>query len=123
MDVRDVARALIALALHGRPGQVYHVGTGDSRMRSVDGLEHLIAASGRSVVPRDDPGLMLRRPGPPDSRAAIDRIVAETGWEPRISFEQSLAISGGMSEIGSRSSPGGGARCACQRPTPPGSCH
>lgn len=88
VDVRDVARALVALGIHGRPGQLYHVGTGSSRP-VVDGLQHLIAASGRCVVLRNDPAL-LRRPGPIDSRAAIDRIVMETGWEPRISFEKSL---------------------------------
>ena len=88
VDVRDVARALLALAEHGRAGQVYHVGTGDSHAVG-DGLETLIELSGRSVVPRDDPGLMLRR-GPLDSRAAIHRIVADTGWGPRISLEESL---------------------------------
>ena len=31
IDARDVARALIALAEHGRAGWVYHVGTGQSR--------------------------------------------------------------------------------------------
>ena len=88
VDVRDVARALIALALQGRPGQLYHVGTGVSRPVA-EGLQHLIAASGRCVVLRNDPAL-LRFPGPIDSRAAIGRIVTDTGWEPRIAFEESL---------------------------------
>jgi nucleoside-diphosphate-sugar epimerase len=88
VDVRDVARALLALALRGRPGQVYHVGTGVSRAIG-EGLNDLIQWSGRSVVRREDPEL-LHRPGPLDSRAAIDRIAATTGWEPRISFEESL---------------------------------
>jgi GDP-4-dehydro-6-deoxy-D-mannose reductase len=88
VDVRDVVRAMIALALRGRGGQVYHVGTGESRPIA-EGLEILVAASGRSVVEREDPSL-LRRPGPGDSRAAIGRIVAETGWQPRIGFEESL---------------------------------
>ena len=88
IDVRDVARALVALALRGRSGQVYHVGTGESRS-VVEGLDFLTVLSGRSVVRREDPDL-IRRPGPADSRAAIGRIVAETGWEPRISFEESL---------------------------------
>ena len=52
-------------------------------------MQHLIASSGRCVVLRNDPAL-LRRPGPIDSRAAIGRIVTETGWEPRIPFEESL---------------------------------
>jgi GDP-4-dehydro-6-deoxy-D-mannose reductase len=88
VDVREVAQAMIALALHGRPGQVYHVGTGASHTVR-EGLEFLIESSGRSVVPHEDPAL-FRFPGPSDSRAAIDRIVAEIGWEPRIAFEESL---------------------------------
>jgi GDP-4-dehydro-6-deoxy-D-mannose reductase len=88
IDVRDVAHAMIALALRGRSGQVYHVGTGESRAVH-EGLTFLTTSSGRSVNVRQDSAL-LRRPGPLDSRAAIGRIVAETGWEPRITFEESL---------------------------------
>jgi nucleoside-diphosphate-sugar epimerase len=88
VEVRDVARALLALATHGDGGQLYHVGTGVSRSVG-DGLADLVGWSGRSVVTREDPDLM-QRPGPLDSRAAIDRITKATGWEPRISFEQSL---------------------------------
>jgi GDP-4-dehydro-6-deoxy-D-mannose reductase len=88
VDVRDVAQAMIALALRGQAGCVYHVGTGRSR-RVGDGLEILVRLSGRSVEVSLDPAL-VSRDGPPDSCAAIRRIVSQTGWEPRISFEQSL---------------------------------
>jgi nucleoside-diphosphate-sugar epimerase len=88
IDVRDVARAMISLARRGQPGQLYHVGTGRSH-RVGDGLEILLRLSGRAVQLRVDPVLQSRR-GPSDSRAAIDRIVAHTGWEPRIAWEQSL---------------------------------
>ena len=88
VDVRDVARAMIALAMNGRTGQVYHVGTGVSHS-VLEGLDFLIESSGRSVNVREEPAL-LRRPGPSDSRAAIGRIVAETGWEPRVPFDESL---------------------------------
>jgi nucleoside-diphosphate-sugar epimerase len=88
VDVRDAAGAMIALAVHGRAGQIYHVGTGESHAIA-EGLTFLVQSSGRSVVFREDPTL-LGRPGPGDSRAAIGRIVAETGWRPRIAFEESL---------------------------------
>ncbi len=88
IDVRDVARAMIALAMRGRASRVYHVGTGRSR-RVGDGLDVLVRLSGREVQTRIDPALEGRR-GPSDSRAAIDRIVAETGWGPRIAWEESL---------------------------------
>jgi nucleoside-diphosphate-sugar epimerase len=86
--VRDVARAMIALALSGRPGLVYNVGTGRSR-RVGDGLDQLIHLSGRAVGVSVDAALKSR-PGPADSRASIDRIVNQTGWQPSISWERSL---------------------------------
>jgi GDP-4-dehydro-6-deoxy-D-mannose reductase len=88
IDVRDVARAMIALAQNGRPGRVYHVGSGVSHTVR-EGLELLIEASGRAVDARPEP-VLLGRPGPSDSRAAIGRIVAETGWSPLIGFEESV---------------------------------
>lgn len=89
IDARDVAQAMVALALRGRAARVYHIGTGRSH-RVGEGLDVLIGLSGRPVQTRVDPRLQDRR-GPSDSTAAIDRIVAETGWEPRITWEQSLA--------------------------------
>jgi nucleoside-diphosphate-sugar epimerase len=88
VDVRDVARALVALAWSGRAGRVYHVGTGLSH-RVGDGLERLIRRSCRSIEVRIDPARALAR-GPGDSRADIRRIVADTAWRPAIGWEQSL---------------------------------
>jgi nucleoside-diphosphate-sugar epimerase len=88
IDVRDVARALIALATLGRPGLVYHVGTGCSH-RVGDGLERLIRLSGRAVHVESRPEPVGAR-GPIDSRADIRRIVEHTGWRPQISWDQSL---------------------------------
>lgn len=87
IDVRDAAQALLALALSGNPRKVYHVGTGQS-WSIREGLEQLITLSGREVDLVDQGnsprGLM-------DSRANINRIQHDTGWQPRIKFEQSLA--------------------------------
>jgi GDP-4-dehydro-6-deoxy-D-mannose reductase len=89
VDVRDAASALIALALRGRSGQVYHVGTGHSR-RVGDGLDALIRQGGRGVLL--GPNAHLPGPSSPaDSRADIRKIVAETGWRPSISWEQTIA--------------------------------
>jgi GDP-4-dehydro-6-deoxy-D-mannose reductase len=88
IDVRDVVRALIELAHRGRPGQVYHVGTGASR-RVGEGLEYLIHLSRRRVeltVASQEHGGR----GVYDSRADIRRIVCDTGWRPEIPWEQSL---------------------------------
>ena len=88
IDARDVAKALLSLALGGEPGRVYHVGTGRSR-RVGAGLDELIRLSGREVFVEVDPGL-TRSPGPADSRADIRRIVEQTGWSPEIPFEVSV---------------------------------
>jgi GDP-4-dehydro-6-deoxy-D-mannose reductase len=89
LDVRDAARAMVAVALRGSPGSVYHVGTGQSRTVR-EGLELLIGLSGKSVRVCAHPMRRGRR-GPADSRADIRRIVDHTGWVPSIGFEQSLA--------------------------------
>jgi nucleoside-diphosphate-sugar epimerase len=88
IDVRDVARALVAISLRGQPGLVYHVGTGRSR-RVGDGLDRLIGLSGRTVQVSVDQALRYQS-GPTDSRADIKRIVSHTQWNPTIAWEQSL---------------------------------
>lgn len=87
IDIRDAARALILLALRGRPGEVYHVGTGRSH-RVGEGLEYLIHRSGRATVIAMASALVPT--GPSDSRADIRRIGEQTGWSPDVAWEQSL---------------------------------
>jgi nucleoside-diphosphate-sugar epimerase len=89
VDSRDVARALVALGSRGRPGQIYNVGTGRSH-RVGDGLDRLIALSGREVSVEADPA-RTRSPGPSDSRADIALIAREAGWAPEIPWERSVA--------------------------------
>ena len=89
VDVRDVAAALVTLADRGRAGRVYHVGTGRSE-RVRDGLERLMALSGREVSVERDPAFTKSR-GPVDSRADVGRIVDEVGWRASIHWETSLA--------------------------------
>ena len=62
VDVRDAAIALIALALQGQTGRVYHVGTG--RSRSIrEGINGLVRRAGRPVILASDP---VARYGPRD---------------------------------------------------------
>lgn len=86
IDARDVASALVALALRGRAGRIYPVGTGTSRSIA-EGLDLLIALSGRRVTVEAG----STPSGPTDSRADIGAIARDTGWAPRIGFEESLA--------------------------------
>jgi GDP-4-dehydro-6-deoxy-D-mannose reductase len=89
LDVRDAARAVLALARSTAPSGIYNVATGTSRSIG-EGLEQLIALSGRRVLLGLDPAL-LGRAGPLDSRGDHRRLREALGWHPRISFEQSLA--------------------------------
>ena len=88
VDVRDVARAVIALAARGKGGRVYHVGTGASHGVG-EGLRRLVDRSGRSIEVRVDPGRCTWA-GPRDSRADVRRILDETGWRAEVSFAASL---------------------------------
>lgn len=88
VDVRDAARAMVAVALRGQPRLVYHVGTGQSRQVS-EGLDLLMRLSERSVKLCIDPHRGYRK-APVDSRADIRRIIAHTGWSPTIPFDQSI---------------------------------
>jgi nucleoside-diphosphate-sugar epimerase len=69
---------------------VYHVGTGHSRTVH-EGLDSLIRLSGRAVRICVDARLSSPRE-PDDSRACIDRIVAETGWQPTTPFERTMSV-------------------------------
>jgi UDP-glucose 4-epimerase len=85
--VSDVARALILAAEKpGVSGRVYNVGTG----RSVNLLEligALNAILGTTAVPVHGPG---RAGDVRHSRAKIDRIRADLGYEPVVSFADGL---------------------------------
>jgi GDP-4-dehydro-6-deoxy-D-mannose reductase len=83
-DVRDVVRAYRLLALHGRRGEVYNVGSGTARRSGdiLDLLQH-VAASQRPVVELC-PGFKQ------DPIADITRLTKLTGWQPRITLEQTI---------------------------------
>jgi GDP-4-dehydro-6-deoxy-D-mannose reductase len=88
-DARDVVRAYWALLEHGNAGEVYNVCSGQG-IRIRDVLEKLIRASGVKVEVRVDP----ERLRPADVAALVGdpaRLRARTGWEPRLSIDQSLA--------------------------------
>ena len=85
--VTDVANALLrAAAVPGVSGRVYNVGTG-GRVTLLELIAALNTFLGTAVTPRHAP------PRPGDirhSRAKIDRIKADLGYVPGVSFEEGL---------------------------------
>jgi GDP-4-dehydro-6-deoxy-D-mannose reductase len=88
VDVRDAAAAYAAIMEQGLPGEVYHVCSGRSH-RLGDLLDHLLELVG--IWPRITvEASRFRRGDLPDVRGSHDKLTSLTGWQPRITIEQSL---------------------------------
>lgn len=88
-DVRDMVRAYWLAVTHGRPGEVYNIATGVG-IRIRDLLDRLIELAGVEVKVETDP----ERLRPSDVEILIgdsSKFRADTGWEPRIAFDKTLA--------------------------------
>ncbi len=87
-DVRDMVRAYWLAVTKARPGEVYNIATGNGiRIREM--LERLIALANVEVKIEVDPDRLR----PSDVEILIgdaSKFKADTGWEPRIPFEQTL---------------------------------
>jgi GDP-4-dehydro-6-deoxy-D-mannose reductase len=87
-DVRDMARAYIALLRRGASSTLYNVSSGTTRvMRSV--LDALVARARVKVRVETDPALMR----PSDTPIVLGdptRLHEATGWRPEISFDRTL---------------------------------
>lgn len=88
-DVRDFVRAYWLVLEKGVPGEVYNIGSGTARsIRSV--LDLLLSMSRVKIEVRQDPARMR----PSDVMilcASYDKFHKQTGWEPEIPFEQTMA--------------------------------
>ncbi len=86
-DVRDMVQAYILLLEKGRRGEAYNVASGtERRMRDV--LERLMVLSGCRAEIRSQ-----QDSRPTDSivaRLDITKLRQDSGWEPKISFDQTL---------------------------------
>jgi len=87
-DVRDMVRAYWLAVTKARPGEVYNIATGVGiTIREL--LERLIALSEVDVTIETDPDRLR----PSDVEILIgdaSKFRADTGWEPRVPFEQTL---------------------------------
>ncbi|MEP0813592.1 MAG: GDP-mannose 4,6-dehydratase [bacterium] len=88
-DVRDVVRAYFAILQDGRPGDVYNIASGKARtIASV--LDMLISISKVKVKIEVDKS-RLRPSDLPKLEGSYEKVKSAVGWQPTISFEQTMA--------------------------------
>ena len=88
-DVRDIVRAYRCVAEHGVAGQAYNICSGiDRSIREIaDGLRALSLQAFEY-----EPAVELQRPiDTPIVRGSSERVSRDTGWQPEIPIEASLA--------------------------------
>ncbi len=87
-DVRDMVRAYHAAALHGVPGEVYNIGSGQAvAIQSL--LDQLLALSRVAITVEPDPARM--RPADVPLICCDPRRFQDcTGWRPLIPIEQTV---------------------------------
>ncbi len=88
--VADVAAGIVAALLHGRPGEVYNLGSslGLTNRQVLEELAPLAAATGHPVT------INVLPPRPFDVPANVldcTKLRAETGWNPRLTFTEAIA--------------------------------
>ena len=87
-DVRDMVRAYWLAVTRAKPGEVYNIATGQGiRIREM--LDRVLALSRVEVKVEVDPDRLR----PSDVEILIgdsSKFRADTGWEPRIPFDQTL---------------------------------
>jgi dTDP-glucose 4,6-dehydratase len=85
--VEDHCRALLALLEKGREGHIYNIG-GNCALENLEVVRRILAATGRGEELIE---YVTDRPGH-DRRYALSsaKLLRETGWEPRVSFEEGL---------------------------------
>ena len=87
-DVRDVARAYVALLERGRPGETYNVATGHG-LALADLFRRLARLIGTDAEPVLDPAL-ARAADIPYLVGDATRLRQDTGWTPAIPLERTL---------------------------------
>jgi UDP-glucose 4-epimerase len=90
LHVADVATGIVAALLHGRPGEVYNLGSsqGLTNRQVLDYLALLAAETGHAVQ------INVLPPRPFDVPANVldcAKLRTETGWQPRLTFAQALS--------------------------------
>lgn len=87
-DVRDTVRAYALLLERGQPGEVYNIGSGESR-RIRDLLDILLSLA-RVPIRVEMDASRLRPNDLPDLVCDASRLRSATGWQPSFAIEQTL---------------------------------
>ena len=87
-DVRDVVRAYHLLMQQGLPGRTYNICSGQAYLLS-DALDHLLSLSSVHIRVERDPA-KARKGEASTLYGSFDALFTDTGWKPRISFQQML---------------------------------
>ncbi len=87
-DIRDVVRAY-ALALDQcKPGEVYNIGSG--KAHSIKQLLAVLLGMSRIIIQVEQDPSRMRPSDIPKLVGDMDKFRRQTGWRPRIAFEQTL---------------------------------
>lgn len=87
-DVRDIVRAYYTILTNGTPGEAYNVASG--KAYSIQYLlDTLLSYTDIDIDVRVDPE-RLRPVDVPEIRGDISKITNDTGWQPSITFEDTL---------------------------------
>lgn len=87
-DVRDIVRAYHMIVDGGKPGEAYNVASGSAH--SIGHLlDTLLQLSEIEIEVRVDPA-RLRPVDVPEIRGDSSKLRCDTGWQPKLSFEDTL---------------------------------
>jgi GDP-4-dehydro-6-deoxy-D-mannose reductase len=87
-DVIDVMRAYALLVAHGRAGEAYNIGTGCAY--SIEYLLDVLLGYTNARIDVQPDSALMRPSDISVIYADNSKLRAATGWEPTVSFEQSL---------------------------------
>ncbi len=87
-DVRDVVRAYALLMEKGKAGETYNIGSGHA-IAIEDILQMILKKSSAKITVEVDPQ-KLRPVDVPVIEADICKVMADTGWQPRIPLEETI---------------------------------
>jgi len=87
-DVRDIVRAYYLALEKGKSGEAYNI-CSEKSWRIGDMLDKLLSFAGAKIKVKQDPA-RLRPSDVPRLRGDCSKFRRDTGWAPRIPFEQTL---------------------------------